>query len=295
MRLQTTIGLAALLALAGLGGCRGEKATADYQIKKMFGGDGHSPTEQAKMAFDEKDPDMRRLAIEELSHRSWALRDPYLKRFAMLTRREVEQDPSVRAVAVRALGKAGDRKYQPEILAALSDPAPMVRWDAAVVMDRMPDEKGVATLQRMAIQDDSVDVRASAALALQHYKTDSVFRTLLRCLDDPDFTVRAHAHKALVQQTGVDHGYDPLRWAGDPSQVGQETIPEPVVVYKKRPWWDWMKMTSETESLSPDAEQQDDHPWWDWMHTTDRAPEPTEGDLAEPSRDMDAGAAGPLD
>jgi hypothetical protein len=273
----------AALALLG-GGCKGDSSdyTLQHGVEQMFGVDDEAPEEIAAKAFDESDPDMRRTAIEQLSNKRWALRDPYLKRFAMLSQEKHEKDPSVRAVAVRTLGRARNSKYKPQILLALADSAPVVRWDAAVVMQRWPDDEAVLRLQQLAIQDESVDVRAAAVTALQHYRTDSVYRTMLRALDDDEFTVRQAAHDALVAQTGMDKGYDPLNWVGDPDRLGQETLPEPTVRYRKRPWWDWMKVTDETEAIQPAARQpapasqpaatqpaEKDRPWWDWFGTTD--------------------------
>jgi hypothetical protein len=117
--------------------------------------------------------------------------------------------------------------------------------------------------------DETIDVRAAAARALKHYRTDEVYKTLLRALDDDDFTLRDAAHKSLVYMTGQDHGFVPENWAGSPDEVGKETLPEQVVRYKKRPWWDWMKMTKESEAVHPDAARQAEEKkkkrkWWRW-------------------------------
>jgi hypothetical protein len=254
------------------GGCskkgNSEPFTVDRLIKKGFGADSDTPTEMAGKIFDEKDPDTRRMGIEMLSKKKWALRDPYLKRFAQLTDPKFEADPTVRAVAVRTLGRAGETKYQDQINAALDDPSPVVRCDAAIVLQQMPSEKTVTRLQLLAISsEESVDVRAAAVGALRHYRTDSVYKTLLRALDDEDFTVRSAAHKSLVFITGQDRGYAPENWAGTPDQLGQETLPEPVVRYHKRPWWDWMKVTKESEQVSPEAAEDEDNRsrWYDWI------------------------------
>ncbi len=244
-----------VLALAaGLTGCKTEDKsvyTIDHQIRKMFGGDNLSPEEKAALVFNTSDPDVRRAGVEMLSRKKWALRDPYLKQFARMTRPSIEKDPSVRAVAVRALGKAHNRKYMPEILDALSDPSSVVRWDAAVVTQSMPDKKAISKLQNLAISDESIDVRSSAVIALQHYRSDSVYRTLLRCLGDNAFSVRNAAHGSLVYLTGRDNGYDPESWTNKSGKAGDEKMPEPVVRYKKRPWWDWGKVTKETEAIDP--------------------------------------------
>ena len=55
-----------------------------------------------------------------------------------------------------------------------------------------------------------------------------------------------------------------------------------VVRYKKRPWWDWAKITKETEAIGPKYDQpakktggkpksekkEYKRPWWDWFGTS---------------------------
>ncbi len=262
--------LACLLAGSFSSGCKSKDKdtyTLDYQIRRAFGGDPRKdPRRIAIDAFDEKDPDVRRSGIEALSMKKWAMREPYLKMFALRTNPKVETDATVRAVSVRALGRAHATKYQDEINAAMNDPSPVVRCDAATVLVQMPSDKAVLRLQELAIdKEESIDVRAAAASALRQYRTDAVYKTLLRALDDDDFTVRDAAHKSLVFLTGQDKGFLPEQWADNPDQVGQETLPEPVVRYKKRPWWDWMKITKESEEVHPDAAREEEKKkkrWW---------------------------------
>jgi hypothetical protein len=257
-----------LLILAGFAvGCGENRFSLDKSVKGLFGADDETPEEMASRLFDEKDPDARREGIEMLSRKSWALDEPYLKRFATLTQPANESDPNVRAVAVRTLGRASDRKYMREIISALDDPAVVVRWDAAVVLTEMPSEKATRKLEWLAINDDSVDVRAAAAKALRHYREDEVYRTLLRCLADEDFLVRCEARDSLVFMTGQDRGYDPVAWVDDPAKLGRESLPEPVVRYKKKPWWDWFGVTAQTESIRKE-EPEDKRPWWDWLDVT---------------------------
>lgn len=268
--------LAAILLCAGCKDKDRDVYTMDYQVKKLFGGDPKkSPKQMAADAFNEKDPDIRRSGIEGLSMKKWALREPYLKYFARLTEPKIEPDPTVRAVCVRALGRAHATKYQEEVNRALDDPSPVVRCDAATVLDEMPSEVVITRLRSMAIDtDETIDVRAAAARALKHYRTDEVYKTLLRALDDDDFTLRSAAHNSLVYMTGQDHGYNPENWAKSPDQVGHETLPEQVVRYKKRPWWDWMKITKESEAVHPDAAKEEEkkkkkRKWWPWGRKTD--------------------------
>jgi hypothetical protein len=256
-----------------LGGCKSKSSevyTMDYQLKKLAGGDPtKTPEQMAADTFNEKDPDVRRSGIEGLSTKKWALREPYLKYFSKLTDPQIESDVTVRAVAVRTLGRAHATKYQEEINLALDDPSPVVRCDAATVINEMPSEEVVSRLRAMVIDtEEKIDVRAAAAAALKHYRTDDVYKTLLRALDDDDFSLRDAAHKSLVYMTGQDYGDASKNWAKSPDQVGKETLPEPVVVYKKRPWWDWMQVTKESETLHPEAakeeEEQNQRKWWQW-------------------------------
>lgn len=242
-----------MLLATALCGCKskGGNFSADKSIKEMFGADDATPSEMAANIFNTEDPDIRRKGIEQMSHKKWALREPYLKLFAEHTKPTAESDASVRAVAVRTLGRAHATKYLPEIVAALHDESSTVRWDAAVVLTDMPSDDAILTLQRIAVSDKSIDTRAAAATALQCYPKDSVYRTLLRCLDDDSFTVRKAAHASLVYQTKQDKGYEAAGWTGD-GKAGAEVLPEPVVRYKKRPWWDWLKKTKETEKIKPE-------------------------------------------
>ena len=267
----TTILLILLVGI--LCGCKtkgGKSYNIDSSIKSMFGADDDTPTEMAANVFNTKDPDMRRKGIEHMSNKKWALREPYLKLFAEHTKPTTESDPSVRAVAVRTLGRAHATKYLPEIIAALQDESSVVRWDAAVVVTDMPSDDAILTLQRIAVSDKSPDARGAAATALRCYLQDSVYRTLLRCLDDESFNVRKAAHESLVFQTKQDKGFEAEGWTGE-GKAGSEVLPEPTVRYKKRPWWDWMKVTKETESIKPEKNtEKKKRPWWDWFGTTDK-------------------------
>lgn len=254
MNTTRRIGIFLFLLSAAIAGCGGDGDTNEDILKKQFEnapGEHVTPVQAAAMIFDQKDPDTRRAGIEWLSHKDWALTAPYLKRFADLTNPKVEPDAAVRAVAVRVLGKAGDTAYQPQINAALDDPDSSVRWDAAIVLATMPSDKVITRLQAIVLHDESIDARSAAAAALAQYKNDDAYRTLLQALADDEFTVRSAAHDALVAMTGVDHGYDPDAWVPDRSKVDLDHMPPPVVRHRKRPWWDWMRVTKEVEVIQP--------------------------------------------
>ena len=261
-----------ITCVINLPGCGDSEAfSLDASVKNLMGTSERSPAEQAKDAFDQQNPDLRRGAIEELMHNAWALREPYIKRFAQLTKPEYEESPTVRAVAVRALGESKNRKYEPEIVAALKDPSEIVQKDAARVLDEMPTKDAEADLRLLAISGKSSDVRSACATALRHYRNDAVFRTLLRCLEDRELNVRKASHSSLRKQTGQDLGMDPTQWST--GKAGSETLPDNRVIYRKRPWWDLGRMTDQTGKIKNGKENKTgdatkatgDKPWWDWF------------------------------
>ena len=173
------------------------------------------------MAFDPNDADRRRKGIELLSKKDWGLAEPYLKGYAMLLK--TDKDPSVRSVAVRALGKAVATKYLPNVIKAMEDESVTVRWDAVAAFDSIvissPFSADSITaldpLRKHAVSDESVDVRAACAKALRHFHEVPTIRTLKKCLLDEDFSVRYQAHASLVEITGLDLGYVPRNWPED--------------------------------------------------------------------------------
>ena len=187
-------------------------------------------------AFDPNDPDRRREGINKLSDQSWGLRDPHLKGYALLLR--ADEDPTVRSAAARALGKAGDARYLPDLVSALErtgQPAP-VRWDVAVALDKVIGDEAVEPLQRHATGDPDVDVRIHCVRALRHYRAEPVLNTLIAALDDEDYGIRYVARESLREMTGGDEAYDMARWRrmlaakDDPFKR-----PEP----PRRKWWPW--------------------------------------------------------
>jgi len=242
---HVALGVALLAGLLTAGCGRGGDNSLDARIKGLFAG-GSAKKDVQKFA-DPDDPDRRREGIEGLAERKFGDEEPYLKGYAMAL--ASDPDPSVRSAAARALGEAGNPEYLPALVAALEDDSQAVRWDAAVALDSVVGDEAAEPLQRSAMRDESVDVRASCARALRHYRTPRVLHTLSRCLDDPSFTVRYQAHQSLTEMTGRDLGYDSYAWSA-PEQ--DELLAEPADEPRK-PWWDWMGVTDRDE----DAEDGD--------------------------------------
>jgi len=247
-------------------GAAGCNISADFwPLNKLFPPAGET---LVAMAFDPNDPDRRREGINKLSDQSWGLRDPHLKGYALLLR--ADEDPTVRSAAARALGKAGDARYLPDLVSALErtgQPAPE-RWDVAVALDKVIGDEAVEPLQRHATGDPDVDVRIHCVRALRHYRTTDVMRTLVACLSDPAFSVRHEAHAGLVALTGQDLGYEAADWA--PLTGGELTAAAPPTA--KRPWWDWFRVRGSRregpeQNATPGSSERR-RPWWDWFRVT---------------------------
>lgn len=219
-----------LLILAHGCGDQSKPLTLQALSKKLS---GVSSPRMVEMAFNPVDADQRREGITLLSKRKWGLKEPYLKGYAALL--QTDQDPLVRSAAVRALGKAGDTKYISYVIVALGDKSPTVRWDAAVALDSMIDQRAIEPLGKHALKDNSPDVRAACVWALRHYRVPRVIRLLKASLMDEEFSVRYQAHAALVSIIGKDLGYDSQDWP--------ETVPPPSSkpTPKKKFRWKWWK------------------------------------------------------
>jgi len=199
-----------------------------------------SPSEQVAMAFDPDDADRRREGIVLLSRHDWGLQEPHLKGYAKLL--AMDDDASVRCVAARALGKSGSVKYLPNLIAALEDESPPVRWDAAVAIGRVlpnclssPDKTvpAIKPLRRHAMSDSSLNVRVSCIETLRYLRKREVLETLLRCFVDPNFTVRHQAHESLVYLAGCDLGLEVEDW----EPILEKGIPATRPAKPSRPWW----------------------------------------------------------
>ena len=149
-----------------------------------------------------------------------------------------------------------------DLAQALGDPEAMVRWDAAVALDRVIGEPAAAPLIDHVIHDPSVDVRTSCAKALRHYLRQDVTLALANALSDETFGVRHEAHASLVEMTGTDLGYDVANWRA----VIQQGIPGIARGKTARPWWDWAGTTQKKQD-----EKRDTRPWWDWMGVARKA------------------------
>lgn len=244
--LHKIILVAIAAAIPVLAGCENDEVKKVNSLQSLI--ESFYPPDQVTlvgMAFDQRDADRRRQGVEMLSNSSNGFRDEYVRGYKELAK---DPDPGVRAAAVKALGKSGRKDCLPELIKAMSDPDDMVRWNAAIGLDRVVGLEAVKPLRQHAIDDTMMDVRISCVKALRHYRNNEAFRTLLQCLDDESFAIRYQAHESLVQMTGTDKGYSPDDWGGIADAVLPKEKPQPA----KKPWWDWAGVTEQETPANPD-------------------------------------------
>ena len=211
---------------------------------------------------DHSDPDRRRQAVLRVSRSKTGKSNTSLQLFAEVLRSD--PDAFVRSAAATALGKGRNPAYADALIEALDDGASVVRWDAAVALDRVIAPQAAGPLIRAATYDTLLDVRVSAVRALRNYHEPDVVRALIAGMDDPELTVRHEAHKSLVTIFGTDLGSAPADWDGlaDGPMPPRRT---------QTPWWrrwndgagawGWSrtdKPTPSAQTLPPLPEPEDD-------------------------------------
>ena len=206
-----------LIAVAAVGGCKGTIPNPVnrwplYFFKELG---GPSRVKLIARALDDKDIDLRREAVVEMTRRYWGRDELSLRSYALVAGSTL-YDPTIRSVALRALakGRQAATGHVDKILMALADESTDVRWDAAVALDRVTSEEAINPLRTRAAPkgEASVDVRTAAARALRHYRKTDAAAALVLCLDDPNYAVRRAAHESLVEIAGRDLGPDPEHW-----------------------------------------------------------------------------------
>ena len=192
-----------LLLLPAATGCQQTRHLVDYLR-------GNTPVKSALRMEDIDSPDDRRQGINDLAKRDFARREPYTTRYRQLA--HSDENPQVRAAAIRALNLSRDAGATPIFVKALGDENALVRLEAVKALGNLPDPASVETLVRLVRSDENKDVRIAAADALKHYKTLEVARVLIPLLGEQDFGVAWHARRSLRKLTGHDFAYDEAAW-----------------------------------------------------------------------------------
>ncbi|MEQ9453474.1 MAG: HEAT repeat domain-containing protein [Phycisphaeraceae bacterium] len=156
------------------------------------------------------DPDARRNAASAVADRGLVREAGYTTLLRDLTD---DDDPTVRAAAIRALMTQPDPADAPIFIKAIADPIMVVRWEAASALARIHDPQSINALISTMQDDEAAEVRAAAASALGQYRDSSVVDVLVAALDDPDFIVVRSVRDSLTTLTGQTLGTDPAPWA----------------------------------------------------------------------------------
>jgi len=250
------------------GGSAMQRLGRAFRLEKKPG-----PEKQVSQLYLGKTGDERREALVAVSSQDWGLQEPYPAKYASMLKDD--PDPSVRGAAAGALGRSGQVKYLPDVVAGLEDESARVRWDSAAALDILIGPAAVDPLRKHATEDTSTDVRAACAKALRNYREKPVVRTLMRCLGDDAFAVRHRAHSSLAEMTGRDLGYDPEKWA----ELSDEELAATRPARPPRPRWDLLGLTNRRAprpAPAPAAEtpKRPARPWWDLLGVTAKKPQP---------------------
>jgi hypothetical protein len=172
---------------------------------------GKTPGRYARMMEDQGSPDNRRVGIAYLAEQDFAHSSFYTDRYRQIFL--TDEDPLVRAMALRALTASRDATASDLYIKALADAEPLIRLEGAKALVRMPNPEATdALLKVLNGSEEDMDLRIAAAGALKHYPRADVARALVIVLDERAFGIAWQARRSLQRITGVDHGYDNAAW-----------------------------------------------------------------------------------
>lgn len=163
----------------------------------------------ARRELGDPDPNTRRWAILRLAHAG------DLSATGQITPLlDVGKEPSeiVRATAAVGLRALADKRALPELVAALSDPAPLVRADIVETIGYLGDSAQAPALARVLQTDPDARVRLQAAVSLRRAAGAQAAAPLVLALDDPDESVSFAAHQGLMVITGQSLPPSGARW-----------------------------------------------------------------------------------
>ncbi|GIW76667.1 MAG: hypothetical protein KatS3mg104_1730 [Phycisphaerae bacterium] len=171
---------------------------------------GKTPV-NAAVLMESNFADQRRAGINDLVDRSFGKQAPYTDRYQQIA--EFDQDPTVRASAIRALNRSRDDRATGTFIQALSDENWIVRLEAAKALSNVPDPRAVGPLLKVLNNpSEQTDVKIAVAEAVRHYRSMEVARALVDQLNGPDFGLAWQARQSLRFMTGADQKYDQSAW-----------------------------------------------------------------------------------
>ncbi len=242
MKRGISCGVAALVALGGgaaLPACqsRGKQAQQSTSILQVFA--PPTPEEAARWAVDPFNADKRARGTLLLANAPWGGEDVYVR----LYREQIkDEDPLVKAVAVRALAMHGSPDDVPAIADLFKSNEKYLRWECARALQRLHNPAAVKPLvDRLNTKNEAeASVREAAASALGQYAERSSFDALVAALDDRDLAVSSAARRSLETLTGRDLGVEVRPWVAFSKEAtdlfaGRRTYEYPI--FQRDPDW----------------------------------------------------------
>jgi HEAT repeat protein len=153
---------------------------------------------EAVHARDE-DPSVRASALAALGYFS---DDAMMQELA-----EAFTDPVLRLGAVRGMGRSADPRWTDRLMPVLGSEDPQMREEAARALGEIEDERAVSPLTEL-VDDQVPEVRLAAIEALGLIGGEEAREALLYALEDPDAQIREAAERAIGDLE--DRENDPL-------------------------------------------------------------------------------------
>lgn len=170
-----------------------------------------TPSEAARMMVDQYNPDQRREGTLLIATSTFGGVDHYVQLYRFMA--EHDTDPTVRAVAIRALARYGSVEDARLIADQLKSDSDQVRWEAAKGLQRIHDPGVVPDiLAKLRDDEERVETRIALADALAQYPQDRVFQGLILALDARELSVNQTAERSLERLTGETLGSDARDW-----------------------------------------------------------------------------------
>jgi len=170
-----------------------------------------SPGEAAKDALNPFDADRRRNGVAWLSSAPFGGEEVYVRTYRLLL---TDEDSTVRAASVRALGLHGVVDDANLLVPLLDDRSDFVRWETAKALQKIHNPKAIDALVKhtQVTSEESADVRMACCQALGQYAEPRVFDALVGAVNDTNYSVVRSARGALQTLTGFDLGSDSTLW-----------------------------------------------------------------------------------
>lgn len=137
---------------------------------------------------------------------------------------EHDDNPLLRAAAVKALGEFTVPESNEGLRVALTDRDAKVRQTACAVWGARGGEEALQRLAETLGTDTDLDVRIVAARELRRFQDPKAYQALGLALQDPDPALRYQVVESLREASGKDYGNDFEAW--QKFAQGQDPGPE---------------------------------------------------------------------